>query len=155
MPDQYPGLEKTGLLGGAIKNTLQVTHARELAKEGMTMGMKKGGVIPKTGMYKMHKDEDIVTADKSNLNEVLERAKDALGGPKRPKHGMRSTHVDHLQDGSHIVRHQPFDGEEVNYSAKNTKELNDKIKQYLGDAPEPEGAKEKNDSLAEEAKEKV
>lgn len=117
--------------------------------------MKKGGTIPKTGSYKMHKGEEVVTADKSNLQEVIERAKDSLGGPMRPKHGMRSSHVDHLNDGSHVVRMQPHAGDEVSYSAKDHKELADKLKQYLGDKEEMAEGDSKPDSKAEESKEKA
>lgn len=104
------------------------------AKQVKEIGqMKEGGKVPKTGLYKMHKGEDVVTADKSNLQEVVDRAKDALGGPKRPKHGMRNMRVDHHTDGSHTVHHMPHEGEEISYAVKNHAELADKIKQYLGD----------------------
>jgi len=86
---------------------------------------------------------------------LLEKATAALGGPKKPKHGMRSTHIDHHPDGSHTVRHAPISGDEVSYAVGNSKELQAKIKQYLGDAAEPEGIAEKNDSPAEDAAEKV
>jgi hypothetical protein len=89
---------------------------------------------------------------------LLDKATEALGGskPGRPKHGMRNMHVDHHADGSHTVRHTPHEGEEISYAVKNTKELQDKIKQYLGGGEAAEEAAEgKQDSPAEESAEKV
>jgi len=92
-----------------------------------------------------------------DLKTILEGVKDAGlgGGKKRPKHGFRSTHVEHLTDGSHVARMQPHEGDETSFTAADHNELAAKIKKYLGDSAEPEGVKEKNDSPAEEAKEKV
>jgi len=55
----YPLAKKSGLLGPAIDKSLQLIHARELAKE--TMGsFKKGGKVKKTGIYKLHAGETVV-----------------------------------------------------------------------------------------------
>jgi hypothetical protein len=92
-----------------------------------------------------------------DLKTILDGVKDqGLGGKKkRPKHGMRSTNIQHFTDGSHAVTHLPYEGDETSYAAKDAGDLASKIKKYLGDAPEPEGIKEKNDSPSEEIKEKV
>jgi hypothetical protein len=73
-----------------------------------------------------------------DVKSLLDSVKDTgLGGKKkRPKHGFRSTHTEHLDDGSHVVRMQPHEGREISYSAKNTDDLAKKIKQYLGDKSE-------------------
>lgn len=70
-----------------------------------------------------------------DIKSILDNVKDAgLGGKKkRPKHGMRHTSIDHLDDGSHVARMQPHEGEETNFSAKDHNELAKKIKDYLGD----------------------
>jgi SLT domain-containing protein len=124
--------------------------------------MKKGGTIPKTGSYKMHKGEEVVTADKSNLQDVIERAKDSLGGPMRPAHGMRSTRIDHHSNGSHTVTHVPHmntmdskSNEDISYAVKNHAELASKIKEYLGDKEEMAEGDKKKDSKSEESAEKV
>jgi hypothetical protein len=81
--------------------------------------------------------------DSPILKDILDKATAGLGKKKRPKHGMRSTHIDHLDDGSHVGRIQPHEGDEMSFSAKNEGELASKIKEYLGDkeAPvAPEGA---------------
>jgi hypothetical protein len=92
-----------------------------------------------------------------DLKGILDSVKDTgLGGKKkRPKHGFRNTHIEHLTDGSHVARMQPYEGDETSFTAADHKELADKIKKYLGDAGEPEGMKEKNDSPSEEIKEKI
>ena len=74
-----------------------------------------------------------------DIKSILENVKDSgLGGKKkRPKHGFRSTHIEHLNDNSHVARMQPHEGEEVNFSAADHKELADKIKEYLGDKEAP------------------
>lgn len=141
-----PKKPESGLVREASDVASGIKYRTDQAKalSGNTPGMKKGGVVPKTGNYKMHEGEDVVTADKSNLQEVIDRAKDALGGPMRPKHGMRSTHIDHHSNGSHTVRHSPLGGsemgkipEETSYAVKDTNELQDKIKEYLGDKEAP------------------
>lgn len=90
-----------------------------------------------------------------DLKEVMDKATAGLGKPKRPKHGFRSTHLEHLTDGSHVARMQPHEGDETSFTAKNSKELADKIKKYLGDSAEPEAPKEAHDSKLEESAEKV
>ncbi len=92
-----------------------------------------------------------------NISELIGKVKDEGlgGGKKRPKHGMRSTHIEHLTEGSHVVRHSPYEGEETSYVAKNSKELSDKIKQYLGGKEEAAEGDTKKDSSSEESPEKV
>lgn len=153
---------ESGMMREASDVASGIKYRTDQAKalSGNTPGMKKGGVVPKTGNYKMHEGEDVVTADKSNLQDVIDRAKDALGGPMRPKHGMRSTRIDHHSNGSHTVTHVPHMSpekpmnEDISYAVKNHKELADKIKEYLGDKNEPEAPGQK-DSKAEESAEKA
>jgi hypothetical protein len=65
MADQYPLARKGGLLGPTIERSLQLIHARELAKE--TMGsFKRGGKVRRTGLYKLHKGERVIPAHKSH-----------------------------------------------------------------------------------------
>jgi len=93
-----------------------------------------------------------------NINKLLDKVKDTgLSGPKknRPKHGMRSTQIEHLTDGSHVVRHQPYEGEETSYVAKDEKELAAKVRKYLGDKEEAAEGDTQKDSPAEESTEKV
>ena len=89
-----------------------------------------------------------------DLKDVMNKATAGLGKPKPPKHGFRHTHVEHLTDGSHVARMQPHEGDETSFTAKNSKELADKIKKYLGDS-QPEAPKEKVDTPSEEIAEKA
>lgn len=69
--DQYPGVEKMGLLGPKIKDSLKVLHAQEFAKSMMTGGVggfEEGGTVPKTGIYKLHEGEHVIPA--SNTPEI-------------------------------------------------------------------------------------
>jgi hypothetical protein len=81
---------------------------------------------------------------------LMDKATAALGGKDQgPKHGFRSTHVDHHNDGSHTVRHMPHMGDEVSYAVKDNNELTQKIKKYLGKDSEPD----ESDSPAKEKSE--
>lgn len=76
MADEYPGVEKMGLLGPTIKNSLQLIHARELAKQMLTggvPGMKHGGTVHATGIYKLHKGETVTPARKRNAKIRLSK----------------------------------------------------------------------------------
>lgn len=65
MADQYPLARKGGLLGPTIEKSLQLIHARELAKESLG-SFKKGGKVKKTGLYKLHAGEVVLPAKKSH-----------------------------------------------------------------------------------------
>lgn len=76
---------------------------------------------------------------------VMDKATAGLGGSKKPKHGIRSTHIDHHTDGSATVKHQMhtrpekvgMDDSEESYAVKNTDELVSRLKEMLGGSSEP------------------
>ncbi len=92
-----------------------------------------------------------------NISSLLDKVKDdGLGGKKkRPKHGMRTTSMEHMTEGSHVVRHMPYEGDEISYVAKDHAELAKKIKEYLGEKEEAAEGDTKKDSPAEESTEKA
>lgn len=115
---------------------------------------KKGGTVPKTGLYQLHKDEKVIPA-KDNKDAkapakseakpemkkaMMDKATSGLGGGKKPKHGVRSTHIDHHHDGSHTVRHQMhsspdkmgMDDSERSYAVANSGDLVSRLKEMLG-----------------------
>lgn len=65
MAEQYPLARKGGLLGPTIEKSLQMLHAREIAKSMLTGGagvpsFQEGGVVPYTGIFKLHEGETVV-----------------------------------------------------------------------------------------------
>lgn len=78
MADEYPGVENMGLFGPAIKNSLQLLHAKEIAKQMLTggvPGMKHGGIVHYTGIYKLHKGETVTPQRKRNAKKQLTRGR--------------------------------------------------------------------------------
>jgi hypothetical protein len=71
-----------------------------------------------------------------------------LGGKKepekpkekgKPKH--KNTHVEHLDDGSHVTTHIPRDGSpEVKYSSRDLDGVHDGLEEHLGEANQDEEA---------------
>jgi len=99
--------------------------------------MKKGGKVPKTGMYQLHKDETVVPAKKS-ANALGGKSKPAKKGSAKKPHKMVIRHND---DDTFSVTHQhapdmqggmtPKDEE---FTAPNVKRL----KQHVGMTFAPE-----------------
>ena len=90
-----------------------------------------------------------------DIKEAMDQATKGLGGKKRPAHGKRHTHIEHLDDNSHMLRVTPYDGEEESYSAKDHNELAAKIKEILGAKEEAAEGDTKQDSPSEESAEKA
>jgi len=135
--------------GAGIRERLK-SQAEGKAAEG---SFKKGGTVPKTGVYKLHKDEQVLPASKMDKS-VLDKATAALGTSQKPKHGMRSTSIDHHGDGSHTVRHMPIEGgQDQSYAVKNTSELGKRIKEILGMGDDEEAEKKAPEPAAKEAAE--
>jgi len=115
---------------------------------------KKGGTVPKTGLYELHKDEKVIPAKDNKeakpamkseakpemKKAVMDKATSGLGGSKKPKHGIKHTHIEHHSDGSHTVKHQMhtrpdkvgMDDNENSYAVKDGGDLVEKLKQMLG-----------------------
>lgn len=78
---------------------------------------KKGGVVPKTGTYKLHKDEKVIPAEKAKQmdTKMMDAASSALGksSPSKPtmkaKLHMRITPTD---NGTYVVDHEHRGGSE-------------------------------------------
>lgn len=84
-----------------------------MENESAALGsMKKGGKIPKTGLYKMHQGEDVVKADKSNLDEVMKRATDGLGAAADRVKSKLSMRIEPTDDSRFIVDHEYRGGKE-------------------------------------------
>jgi hypothetical protein len=97
--------------------------------------MKKGGKIPKTGMYKMHEGEDVVKSDKSNLDEVLKRATDGLGAAADKVKSKLHMRIEPTDDNKFIVDHEHRGGMEPmpkseRHAPGNLDELVDHIKKH-------------------------
>jgi len=50
-----------GLLGPTIMSSLKAMHARDIAKQMMMGGFKRGGKVKRTGFAKLHKGERVLT----------------------------------------------------------------------------------------------
>lgn len=77
---------------------------------------KEGGVVPKTGNYKLHKDEKVIPAEKAKMDpKVMDAASSALGksSPSKPtmkaKLHMRITPTD---NGAYVIDHEHRGGSE-------------------------------------------
>ncbi len=88
------------------------------AEQVKTLGsFKKGGVVPKTGNYKLHKDEKVIPAEKAKQmdSKMMDAASSALGksSPSKPtmkaKLHMRITPTD---NGTYVVDHEHRGGSE-------------------------------------------
>jgi hypothetical protein len=51
-----------GAWGPKIMAGLKGMHARDIAKEMMTQGFKRGGRVPRTGLALVHKGETVIPA---------------------------------------------------------------------------------------------
>lgn len=90
----------------------------EQAKAVNTLGsFKHGGTVPKTGAYQLHKDEQVIPAEKAKQmdTKVMDAASQALGksSPSKPtmkaKLHMRITPTD---NGAYIMDHEHRGGSE-------------------------------------------
>lgn len=115
-------------------------------KRPETMGtFKKGGEVPKTGVYKMHKGEQVMTPEQKNkMRDMLSLAESTLGHdappePQKPPKEGRAMHVRKLDDKSFHIRHEhthPMDHPDAEYSAKDLKELHKHMDDHWGEAKE-------------------
>ena len=80
---------------------------------------------------------------------VMDKATAGLGGDKKSKHGMRSTHIDHHSNGSHTVKiqkhHSPdkmgsMEDNEHSFAVENSAALMAKLKELLGEEAEEKKA---------------
>jgi hypothetical protein len=123
--------------------------------------MHKGGVVKKDGPAILKKGEVVRTAEqekamedkKKNTPKEPKKAAELMGGKKSAKDGEKSdkkdakseakdgkkggkhkhTHVEHLDDGSHVVRHIPRGGgDEVSYSSPDMAGLHSGLDANLG-----------------------
>lgn len=84
---------------------------------------KKGGTVPKTGVYQLHKDEKVIPAEKAKQmdTKMMDAASQALGksSPSKPtmkaKLHMRITPTD---NGTFVVDHEHRGGDEIKAPAQ-------------------------------------
>ena len=91
---------------------------------------------------------DVLAKDKTEKPkpESKSASKDSK---KKTKH--KHTHIEHHDDGSHTVRHQPMGGgEEVSYAAPDLDAVHDGLEQHVGD---PNAGEETAEPAAEAAAE--
>lgn len=67
----------------------------QIARREIMGSMKKGGTIPKTGLYKMHKDEKVIPADKAKAmkKKEMDKATDGLASAPKAKRGRKEIHM--------------------------------------------------------------
>lgn len=122
--------------------------------------MKKGGTVPKTGPYIMHKDEKVLTPNQhSSLKNAMGLAASALSheeGPEpvqsMPAKVDKEMHVRRLDDKSFHIKHKhepPHEGMEHDeeYSVPDIKGLKKHMEDHFG--------KEEQESPGVEAAEKA
>jgi hypothetical protein len=115
-------------VGAGIKSRMENEDAAR-----KTLGsMKKGGVIPKTGNYKMHEGEDVVKADKSNLQEVMDRATAGLGAAADKVKSKLHMRIEPTDDNKFIVDHEHRGGmEDMKTMPKNERHAPGSLKELL------------------------
>jgi hypothetical protein len=142
-PSPVKPAAKSSGLGAEAESAASGLKARmtneNAAVDSLKGSFKKGGRVPETGNYKLHKDEEVIPADKAKKMRKASEAEGALTKHGKAKHGMKHTHIEHHPNGSHTVRHTPHadaDGkmpDEVSYAAKDMDELHDGMEQNLGE----------------------
>ena len=77
--------------------TAQATALKgnQLQRREIMGSMKKGGRIPKTGLYKMHKDEKVIPADKAKAmkKKEMDKATDGLASAPKAKRSKKEIHM--------------------------------------------------------------
>lgn len=111
---------------------------------------KKGGKVPETGVYKLHKDEKVVTPSQHEQMQkhVMGLAESVLGhdeGPEPPTPPKvdRKMHIKRLADNSFHIEHEhdhPELYKNEEYSAKNLTELKKHMDDHFGKSEQKEMA---------------
>lgn len=98
---------------------------------------KKGGTVPKTGVYKLHEGEQVIPA------EIMDKATSALGGPKKMKKKLHMN-IEPTDDDRFHVMHSYSGGDKTEPMMENTKhapsslaELLEHVKNHYGEEKEP------------------
>jgi len=119
--------------GGLMKEADDVAQGIKARGEQVKVlgSMKKGGKIAKTGVYRMHKGEEVVKSDKSNLQEVMDRATKGLAGNKSKLHMS----IEPTDDGRFVVDHEHRGGSDPmpsrqRHAPADLKELVEHIKSH-------------------------
>ena len=50
-----------------------------------------------------------------------------------PKHGIKHTHIEHHNDGSHTIRHTMHTGPETSHTAPDLDALHDHLEEHMGE----------------------
>lgn len=103
---------------------------------------KKGGKVPETGVYQLHKDEKVVTPTQHEKMQkhVMGLAESVLGHEEGPEPPMppkvdRKMHIKKLADNSFHITHEhdhPEVHKDEEYSAKNLTELKKHMDDHFG-----------------------
>ena len=92
--------------------TAQATSVKgnELQKRAVMGSMKKGGMVPKTGPYKLHKGEKVIPKDKvKEMANKMEKATEGLGGsPDKKMRVKKTVHmtIEPTDNKGFIVKHE-------------------------------------------------
>jgi hypothetical protein len=127
---------------------------------------KKGGKVPKTGVYELHKGEEVRTPSQHEKMQkhVMGLAESVLGheeGPEKPMPPKvdRQMHIKKLADNSFHIRHEhdhPEVHKDEEYSAKDLTELKKHMDDHFGKGEMKESAEEESkESPAVEQMEKA
>lgn len=87
-------------------------EANKLQNQKVLGSLKKGGTIPKTGLYKLHKDEKVIPANKAKMmNKKMDMASMGLAGKPpadKPARVKKTTHmsIEPTDNKGFIVRHE-------------------------------------------------
>lgn len=85
---------------------------------------KKGGTVPKTGVYKLHEGEQVIPS------EIMDKATSALGGPKKSKKKLHMNIKPTDDDRFHVV-HTYSGGEKTDMPTENTEHAPSSLKELL------------------------
>jgi hypothetical protein len=84
-------------------------EGKKLQTQAILGSMKKGGTIPKTGLYKLHKDEKVVPADKAKTmaKKSMDHATDGLAAAPKAKRSKKAIHlsIEPTDNKGFIVKH--------------------------------------------------
>jgi hypothetical protein len=148
VPAPAPKSSETGLseeahsAGEGIKARME----NENAARKVLGSFKKGGKVKKTGLYKLHEGEEVMSKDdvkKKNEEKVGHRAASVLGGKgKKGRKGPR-IHLSQLSSGHIVAEHQPEPGaqdptaEPEKHAFNDVDELTEHLREHYKDsAPE-------------------
>lgn len=129
-----PQSGQTGIMREASDAGQGIKNRMEQSSKALGT-FKKGGVVPKTGNYKLHQGEKVIPAEKANMDKnQMDMASAAMKAAKKPGKKLRMT-IEQTDNDRFMVDHDE-QGQEPNsrsrHAMSDVKELHQHIDKHFG-----------------------